>query len=60
LKLNTDNRHIISTKPQGFLQTPQEIMEEYNGCSVLQYTAYGLKVGGGRTRIRTRVSSLEG
>ena len=21
-------------------QTPQEIMEEYNGCSVPQYTAY--------------------
>ena len=37
---NTDNREIISTKSQGFYQTPQDIMEEYNGCSVPQYTAY--------------------
>ena len=36
------NRHIISTKSQGFLQSPQDIMEEYNGCSVGQYTAYPL------------------
>ena len=27
-------------KSQGFSQTPQDIMEEYNGCSVPQYTAY--------------------
>ena len=27
-------------KSQGFLQTPQEIIEEYNGCSVPQYTGY--------------------
>ena len=27
-------------KSQGFYQTPQDIMEEYNGCSVPQYTAY--------------------
>jgi len=27
-------------KSQGFLQTPQDIMEEYNGCSVPQYTRY--------------------
>ena len=27
-------------KSQGFLQTPQDIVEEYNGCSVPQYTAY--------------------
>ena len=33
-------RHIISTKLQGFSQTPQDIMEEYNGCSVPQYTRY--------------------
>jgi hypothetical protein len=39
---NTDNRHIISIKSQGFYQTPQEMMEEYNGCSVPQYTAYPL------------------
>ena len=26
---------------QGFSQTPRDIMEEYNGCSVPQYTAYG-------------------
>ena len=32
-------RQIYSMKSQGFLQTPQEIMEEYNGCSVPQYTA---------------------
>ena len=38
---NLFNRHIISTKSRGFLQTPQDIMEEYNGCSVPQYTAYG-------------------
>ena len=36
--VDTDKRHIISTKSQGFLQTPQDIMEEYNGCSVPQYT----------------------
>ena len=58
--LNTHYRHIISTKSRGFSHTPQNIMEEYNGCSVPQYTAYGLKVGGGRTRIRTRVFGLEG
>ena len=34
---HTDNRHIISTKSQGFLQTLQDIMEEYNGCSAPQY-----------------------
>jgi len=27
-------RHIIATKSQGFTQTPQDIMEKYNGCSV--------------------------
>ena len=27
-------------KSQGFSQTPQDIMEKYNGCSVPQYTAY--------------------
>ena len=27
---------------QGFSQTPQDIMEEYNGCSVPQYTRYPL------------------
>ena len=27
-------------KSQGFSQTPQDIIEEYNGCSVPQYTAY--------------------
>jgi len=36
------NRHIISMKLRGFLQTPQYIMEEYNGSSVPQYTAYPL------------------
>ena len=40
LFIDTDNRHIISTKSQGFTQTPQDIMKEYNGCSVPQYTAY--------------------
>ena len=29
-------------KSQGLFQTPQDIMEEYNGCSVRQYTAYPL------------------
>ena len=27
-------RQMYSMKSQGFLQTPQEIMEEYNGCSI--------------------------
>ena len=27
-------------KSQGFFHTPQDIMEEYNGCSVPQYTRY--------------------
>ena len=45
---NTKKRHIISMKSRGFLQTPQEIMEEYNGYSVPQYTAYG------RDRLLTR------
>jgi hypothetical protein len=42
VEADTDNRHIISTKSQGFFQTPQDIMEEYNGCSVPQYTRYPL------------------
>ena len=29
-------------KSRGFSHTPQDIMEEYNGCSVPQYTAYPL------------------
>ena len=37
---DTDKRHIISTKSRGLSQTPQDIMEEYNGCSVPLYTAY--------------------
>ena len=37
---HTDNRHIISMKSRGFLQTPQDIMEKYNGCSVPQYRRY--------------------
>ena len=32
----TDNRHIIPVNSQGFFQTPQDIMEEYNGCSPLK------------------------
>ena len=40
LWVDTDNRHIISMKSRGFSQTPQDIMEKYNGCSVPQYTAY--------------------
>ena len=35
----TDNRQIIPMKSQEFLQTPQGIMEGYNGCSVPQYPA---------------------
>ncbi len=34
---NVYNRHIISTKSQGFFQTPQEIMDEFNGCWFLKY-----------------------
>ena len=40
LWVDTDNRQIISMKSRGFPQTPQDIMEKYNGCSVPQYTAY--------------------
>ena len=40
MEIKLDKRHIIATKSQGFLQTPQDIMEEYNGCSVPQYWAY--------------------
>jgi len=40
LWVDTDNRHIMSTKSQGFLQISQDIMIEYNGCSVPQYTRY--------------------
>ena len=40
--VDTHNRHIISMKSRRFFQTPQEIMEEYNGCSVPQYTRYPL------------------
>ncbi len=29
-------------KSQGFSLIPQDIVEDYNGCSVPQYTAYGL------------------
>ena len=32
------NRHIISMKSEGYVETPQDIMKEYNGCSVPQYT----------------------
>ena len=42
LWIDTDKRHIISVKSQGFSQTPQDIMEEYNGCSAPQYTRYPL------------------
>ena len=42
LWVDTDNRHIISMKSRGFSQTPQDIMEKYNGCSVPQYTRYPL------------------
>ena len=34
------NRHIISMKSEGYVETPQDIMKEYNGCSVPQYTRY--------------------
>ena len=37
--VDADNRHIIPVKSQGFSQTPQDIMEKYNGCSAPQYTA---------------------
>ena len=35
-------RHIISMKSEGYVEAPQDIVEEYNGCSVPQYTAYRL------------------
>jgi len=37
--VDLENRHIISMNSQGFLQIPQDIMEEHIGCSVPQYTA---------------------
>ena len=40
MEIKLDKRHIIAMISRGFLQTPQDIMEEYNGCSVPQYTAY--------------------
>jgi len=43
LRAPTDNRHIISMKSKGSVETPQDIMEKYNGCSVPQYTPYPLK-----------------
>jgi hypothetical protein len=32
-------RHIISMKSEGYLEISQDIMEDYNGCSVAQHTA---------------------
>jgi len=40
---DTHNRHIISMKSGGPVETPQDIVGEYNGCSVPQYTRYPLK-----------------
>ena len=40
MEIKLDKRHTISMKSQGFFQTPQDIMGEYNGCSVPQYTRY--------------------
>jgi hypothetical protein len=37
-RTDTDKQHIIPMKSRGFLQTPQDIMGVYNGCSVPQYT----------------------
>ena len=31
-------------KSEGSVETPQDIMDEYNGCSVPQYTRYPLYV----------------
>jgi len=45
LWVDTDTRHIISVKLQGFYHAPQDIMEEYNGCLVPKYTAYPLNWG---------------
>jgi hypothetical protein len=39
-RVDWNKRQIISMKSQGFSETPQDIMEENNGCSVPQYTAY--------------------
>jgi hypothetical protein len=39
---STYNQHIISMKSEGSVETPTDIMEECNGCSVPQYTAYPL------------------
>ena len=44
-------------KLRGFPQTPQDLMAEYNGCSVPQYTAYPLL--GWVIRIINNVITLE-
>ena len=40
MEIKLDKRHIIAMKSEGSVETPQYIVEEYNGCSVPRYTAY--------------------
>ena len=40
LWVDTDNRHIISMKSQGFSQTPQDIMESTMGVQSPSTLAY--------------------
>ena len=42
MEIKLDKRHIIAMISQGFCQNPQDIMVEYNGCSVSQYRRYPL------------------
>ena len=48
-------------KSRGFFHTPQDIMEEYNGCSVPQYTRYpryGFQSTEGFLAILEKIQSL--
>ena len=59
--VNTDNRHIISMKSQGFCQTPQDIMESTMGVqspSTLLPTRE--KFTNGCTRVATSFSGRHG
>ena len=40
MEIKLDKRHIIAMKSEGSVETPQYIVEEYNGCSVYQYIRY--------------------
>ena len=41
------------------METPQDILEEYNGCSVPQYTRYRMSLGHDLNAMSHRSSSRE-